>query len=213
MEIIKLGHACFKIRGKNGNLITDPFDPKFVGLKFPKTEAKIVTISHNHSDHNYKEGIGEGAAFIEGPGEYEIADVFIKGITTYHDNKGGTERGKNTIYKIEMDGINLAHLGDLGHKLSDEQTDLLGDVDILFVPVGGVYTIDAKVAGEVIAQVEPHIAIPMHYKEDRINQDTFGMLGGLKEFFAEMGKEVKILPKLTISKDKIPAELDIIALE
>lgn len=213
MEITRLGHSSFKIKGKNGNVVTDPFDPDFVGMKFPKVEAKIVTISHNHSDHNYKEGFLENPTFIEGPGEYEIADIFIKGISTNHDGKGGVERGKNTIYKIEMDAMRLAHLGDLGHKLTDEQTDALGDVDILFIPVGGVYTIDAKTAAEVVAQVEPHIVIPMHYKENRINQESFGMLGDLKSFFAEMGKEVKILPKLTISRDKIPQELDVVALE
>lgn len=208
-----MGHASFKIKGKKAIVVTDPFDPDFIGLKFPKTEAKIVTISHHHSDHNYKEGILGEPVFIEGPGEYEIADIFIKGISSYHDNKNGGERGKNTIYKIEMDGMRLAHLGDLGHKLTDQQSDALADVDILFVPVGGVATIDAKEASEVIAQIEPRIVIPMHYKENRLNQGSFGEFMDLKDFFKEIGKEVKILPKLVISKEKLPQELEVIALE
>lgn len=213
MEIIKLGHSCFKIRGKLVTIVTDPYNPQFVGMKFPKVEARIVTISHQHDDHNYKEGILGNPVYIEGPGEYEIADVFINGIATHHDNKYGEERGKNTIYKIEIDRLRLAHLGDLGHKLSDEQIDALSDVDILMIPVGGFYTIDPKKASEVVAQVEPRIVIPMHYRDEKINQEISGKLAPVSEFFSEMGKEMKILPKLTISKDKLPAELEVIALE
>lgn len=213
MEITRLGHSSFKIRGKQATVITDPFDPKMLGIKFPKVEARIVTVSHNHNDHN-NTGVIEGNPFIiTGPGEYEIADVFIRGIPTHHDNKYGEERGKNTIYKIEIDGVRLAHLGDLGHKLSDEQLDQLGDVDVLMIPVGGVYTIDAKKASEVVAQIEPHIVIPMHYNEDRLDREAFGKLSSVEEFFKEMGKSVNTAPKLLISKDKIPVELEVIALE
>lgn len=212
MEITRLGHASFKIRGKRVTLVTDPFDPEFVGFKFPKVEAEIVTISHNHPDHNYKQGLSNNPFFVEGPGEYEIADVFIKGIGTNHDNKEGKERGKNNIYRIEIDNLHLAHLGDLGHKLNSDQTDFLGDIDILFIPVGGVYTINAKTAAEVVAQIEPTVVIPMHYYEERLNQNSFGSLAKVEEFFAEMGKQIKIIPKLVVTKEKLPSELEVIAL-
>lgn len=213
MEIIHLGHSSFKIRGKQATIVTDPFDAGMVGIKFPKVEARIVTISHEHKDHNNAKGVEGNPYIIRGPGEYEISDVFVRGIATHHDNKYGEERGRNTIYKFEIDGIHLAHLGDLGHKLSDQQLDDLGDVDILLIPVGGVYTIDAKKAAEVVTQIEPHIVIPMHYNEDRLNQETVGKLSKVGEFFKEIGKSINLQPKLTISKDKIPVDLQVIALE
>lgn len=213
MEIIRLGHSSFRIKGKQASIVTDPFSSDSVGIKFPKVEARIVTISHNHGDHNYKEGVSGNPVFIEGPGEYEIADVFIRGISTFHDSKNGEERGKNTVYNFYLDNIHLAHLGDLGHTLSDSQMEQLGDVDILFIPVGGLYTIDAEKASEVVAKIEPQIVIPMHYHEERLNQSSFGSLGKLDEFFKEMGKEKTIIPKLVVTKDKLPQELQVVALE
>lgn len=213
MEITHLGHSSFKIKGKTAIVVTDPFDPVMLGIKFPKVEARIVTVSHRHKDHDNTGAVDGNPFIISGPGEYEIADVFIRGIPTHHDNKYGEERGKNTIYKIDMDAVHLAHLGDLGHKLSDEQLDQLGDVDILMIPVGGFYTIDAKKASEIVAQIEPHIVIPMHYREDRLKQESFGKLSKVDEFFKEMGKSVNIVPKLVTAKDKMPAELEVVALE
>lgn len=213
MDIIRLGHSSFKIRGKQAIVVTDPFDGGVVGFKFPKVEAAVVTISHNHSDHNFLSGVLGNPFVIQGPGEYEVSGVFIRGIAAYHDGKSGALRGKNTIYKIEVDKVAIAHLGDLGHKLDDRQTDELGDIDVLLIPVGGIYTIDAKEAAEVVAQIEPRIVIPMHYREERLNRETFAKLGDLKGFFAEMGKDLKVLPRLTITKEKLPRELEVIALE
>jgi len=112
----------------------------------------------------YSKLVSNNPFIIRGPGEYEIADCFIKGISTFHDNKNGSLRGKNTIYSIEMDGINLAHLGDLGHKLTDDQISSLNGIDILMLPVGGFYTIDYKTASEIVAQIEPSVVIPMHIR-------------------------------------------------
>lgn len=213
MEIIYLGHSCFKLKGKQASIVTDPFDPEMVGIKFPKVEARIVTISHSHPDHNYKQGILGNPVYIEGPGEYEIADVFIHGVMTYHDGKNGEERGKNTIYNINLDNIHIAHLGDLGHLLTDSQLDELGDVDILLVPIGGVYTINVEKASEQVAKIEPKLVIPMHYYSDKLNPETFSGLGKLDEFFKEMGREKTIVPKLSVTKDKLPQELQVVALE
>lgn len=214
MDIVHLGHSSFKIKGKNAILLTDPFSPEFTGLKFPKTEADIVTVSHQHEDHNYVEAgnwkLETGTLIISGPGEYESKGVKILGMASFHDSSKGSERGRNTIFKITMDGVNLCHLGDLGHKLEGETVDLLDGVDILLLPVGGVYTIDAKMASEVVAQLEPKMVIPMHYCVPGLKFQ----LDPLEKFLQEMGKpDVKAIPKLSISKDKLPEEMEIVVLE
>lgn len=214
MEITHLGHASFKIRGKHTTIVTDPFNPEIVGLKFPKIPADIVTVSHQHEDHNFLERILENPVLIGGPGEYEIKGVRIIGIATYHDAAKGSQRGKNTIYRIEMDGIFLVHCGDLGHKLDDGQIDQLGDVDLLMMPVGGVYTISAKEATEIVHRLEPKIVIPMHYNTSSLNQSAFGELAEVSDFLKEMGREgIKPQPKLTITKEKLSIETTVVVLE
>ena len=121
MDITYLGHSSFKIRTKTATVITDPFDPKMVGLKYSGVEGEIVTVSHDHSDHNAVDRVSLVKKVVEGPGEYEILGVTIMGYKTFHDNKNGSERGENTVYVIEAEGLRLVHLGDLGHLLSDDQ--------------------------------------------------------------------------------------------
>lgn len=220
MDITHLGHASFKIRGKNIILITDPFDPKLLGLKFPVQEADIVTVSHHHKDHDYTEGIKakneetiNRPFIVDGPGEYEIGGVDILGLESFHDKTNGAERGKNTIYEIRIDGLNLVHLGDLGHKLSDKQTEMISDVDILFVPVGSSYNLTPHECGEVIAQLEPKIVIPMHYAVPGINKEIFDKLTSAEDFLKEMGKpDVISQDKFTITRDKLPEEMQIVVL-
>lgn len=200
MTISWYGQACFKITDKNATLVTDPFDAK-IGLKPPRTEANIVTVSHSHYDHNNIGAIKGEPIIVDGPGEYSVKGVEIKGIACYHDNKQGKERGMNTIYTIETEGIKICHLGDLGHILSDEQIDKIGNVDILLIPVGGKYTIDTQEAIEVINQIEPRIIIPMHYKVNGLNID----LDKVDKFAKEMGAS-KQVSKLTIKKKELPSE-------
>ncbi len=215
MDITSLGHASFKVRAKLATIITDPYLSDMVGLKFPKNmEADIITISHQHQDHNAVQNIAGNPFVVAGPGEYEIKGVHIVGTPSFHDGEKGEKRGSNTIYHIEMDGVRLAHLGDLGHTLSVSDIEQLGEVDILFIPVGGVFTIDAKQAVEVINEIEPTIVIPMHYGRPELNQETFGTLAPLAHFLKEMGKEgVSPQPKLSITKDKLPEELQVVVLE
>lgn len=219
MEIYPLGHASFRIKGKNASVVTDPYNPKMVGLAFPKhTIADVVVISHAHEDHNFvslvEDPPGSSKVVVSGPGEYEIKGIDIVGIATYHDNKDGQERGSNTIYKIDIDGIVVVHLGDLGHKLSEEQVDLLNSVDVLLIPTGGVYTIDAKTAVDIVAQLEPSIVIPIHYQRDKLNQQIFAGLTPVTAFLKEMGQEqVTPLPKLKVTKDSLPEETQIVVLE
>lgn len=209
MEITHLGHSSFKIRGKSLTLVTDPFLPEMVGLKFPKVEADIVTISHNHEDHNQARLVGGNPRIFSGAGEYEVGGTKIVGIQTYHDNEKGAKFGKNTIYQIQMDGLILAHLGDLGGKLTTEQIETLNGVDIIFVPVGGTFSLDAHNASEVVAQFEAKIVIPMHYGLPGLKID----LSPVDKFLEEMGKEeVKPQPKLVVTKDKLPDELEVVVL-
>jgi L-ascorbate metabolism protein UlaG (beta-lactamase superfamily) len=213
MEIALLGHSSFKIRGKTATLVTDPFAKETVGFKFPKVESEIVTISHNHEDHNQKEAVLGSPFVISGPGEYEIKNVSIFGISSFHDSSQGSERGPNTIYLIEMDGLRLCHLGDLGHKLEDLELEELNGVDILFIPVGGIFTIGPKEASQVIGQLEPKIVIPMHFNCPSLKSEVFGKLATVDEFLKEMGEKSQVLPKLQISKDRLPEEMQIIILE
>jgi L-ascorbate metabolism protein UlaG (beta-lactamase superfamily) len=211
MEIQFLGQASFRLKGRTTSVVTDPFDPEFVGLKLPKLEADIVTISHDHGDHNNSDSV-EGAPFIiTGPGEYEIKGTSVVGVKSWHDDKGGADRGANTLYNITIDGINVAHLGDLGQKeLTQNQVEQLGTVDILLLPVGSVYTIDASVAAKITAQLEPKVIIPMHYLLDGLKLQ----LDPVDKFLAEMGQEQTVRePKLTITADRLPEEPKVIVLE
>lgn len=135
-EIKWFGHGCFRVRGREATLVLDPVG-KSTGYTLPRQKADIVTISHPHPGHNALSQVQEGYFLIDGPGEYEVSDIFITGIRTYHDNKGGTIHGYNTIYLFELEDLRICHLGDLGHALTEEQVERLDEVDVLLVPVGG----------------------------------------------------------------------------
>lgn len=210
MEIFWLGQAAFKLKGKGATVIVDPFDPS-IGLKWPKLEADIVAITHDHADHNNATGVSGASYVAAGPGEYEIKGVAFTGFPSWHDNKEGEERGRNTIYIFNIDGVKICHLGDLGqHQLTETQLEEIGDVDVLLIPVGGVFTISASEAAKIVAQLEPKIIIPMHYKIP-------GLTAGLEpaeHFLKEMGKEtLEALPKIAVSSDKLPEEAQVVVLE
>lgn len=214
MEISWLGHSCFQLRGKNVTLITDPFSPQPEApygepLRLGKINAPIVTISHDHPGHNYVQGVAGEPRVVRGPGEYEMSDVLITGIASYHDNKRGQERGRNTIYVIHMDDLVICHLGDLGHTLQEAQLEEAADADILLVPIGGHNTINATQAAEVISQVEPHIVVPMHYRTSASNDP----LDPLSKFCREMGIEItNAQPKLTVTRNTLPAGTQVVIL-
>jgi L-ascorbate metabolism protein UlaG (beta-lactamase superfamily) len=201
MEITWLGQSCFKIKSHDLVLVTDPFSIE-IGLKLPKTEANILTVSHGHFDHNNISGIFGNPFIIDGPGEYEVRGVNISGILTYHDSSGGAEQGQNTIYLIEMEELRICHLGDLGHSLSDRELEKIDGVDILMIPVGGVYTIGTEKAQEVISQINPKIIIPMHYKIEGLKPN----LESLDKFCKEMGVCKETQDKLVIKKSTLSEE-------
>ena len=182
MEIRWLGHACFRIKGRQTTVITDPYSPN-LGYSLGKATANIVTVSHQHPGHSYTDGVGGNPRKVTGPGEYEIGDVIIIGIATFHDNSGGSQRGKNTVYLIEVDEVSVCHLGDLGHILTNEQVEELGEVDVLLLPVGGLSTINAAMAAQIVRQLEPKVVIPMHYQ----TQTVVRKLEPVDKFLKEMG--------------------------
>jgi len=207
MDIFYLGHSSFKLKGKDASIITDPFDSKKVGLKYSSNEADIVSISHEHEDHNAVSTIKGEPKVISGPGEYEIKGTSILGFSSFHDSKNGEERGKNTIYVFEIDEVRICHLGDLGHKLSDSLIESLGDIDVLMIPVGGIYTIDPTEAVEIVRDIEPSFILPMHYYVDGMNKETFGKLEPVETFLKEVALTVEKMPKLTIKKEEVDLEV------
>lgn len=202
MTISWFGHSCFRIESKDGSILIDPFS-KEIGLRPPKIKDDLVLVTHQHFDHNNTEGAEPGTFIIEGPGEYEKQGVAVRGIFSYHDNSEGKERGINTIYCLKTEDIKVCHLGDLGQdKLTDEQVEAIGDIDILMIPVGGNYTIGAKQATGVITQIEPKIIIPMHYKVPGLTVD----IDGPEKFLKELGLEAEKVEKYKVTHKTLPTE-------
>ena len=200
MDISWLGHSCFRIKGRQATVITDPYPPDS-GYLLGKPTAGIVTVSHHHPGHSYVQGVGGEPRLITGPGEYEISGVLIIGIATFHDVERGSKRGKNTVYLMEIDEVSVCHLGDLGHVLTAGQVEEIGNVDVLLLPVGGVSTIDAPMAAEVVRQLEPNAVIPMHYKTPALSRE----LESVDKFLEEMGaKEINSQPKLSLTRSTLP---------
>ncbi len=169
MKIQWLGHSCFLLESSAGvRVLTDPFDPQ-VGYPALAVSADIVTISHQHSDHNYIKGVHGKYTVVDKPGETTARGILIKGFATFHDEAQGAKRGKNIAFRLMIDGLTVLHCGDLGHPLSAEQVQAIGPVDVLLVPVGGYYTIDAPTAVGVVKQLHPALTIPMHFRTPAIN--------------------------------------------
>ena len=214
MEITYIAHSCFKIKGKDITLVIDPYEPDQTGYKLPKLSADIVLVSHDHFDHNYTAGVEDTKLLINSAGEYEMQGVYVTGVPTYHDDNLGAERGNNTMYLIEIDDFTLLHCGDLGHELKPETIELLSEVDILFIPVGGKYTINPKMASNVISSIEPRVVVPMHYQTKNPNKLTKD-LKPLNEFLEELGEEENgSTDKYKIGKrTELPEELEIIVIQ
>ncbi|MGI6404959.1 MAG: MBL fold metallo-hydrolase [Syntrophaceticus sp.] len=163
MIIHWLGHACFHCQGEGVSLLTDPFDEE-VGYPLPQVEADVVTVSHDHHDHNAVSLLPGEPEVVREAGEHHFQSLEIKGFQVFHDEVRGAKRGENLIFVWEMDGLRLCHLGDLGHLLDEGTVKSIGKIDILMVPVGGIFTIDGREARDVVAQLQPRLVIPMHYK-------------------------------------------------
>ena len=164
MKIQWLGHSCFQIKERNGvSLIIDPYD-SYVGFDLPKTSADILMSSHTHKDHNFIAGVEGNPLIINKAGTYIIKGIHISAQNSYHDDRQGTLRGNNLIFRFELDGVSICHMGDIGEYCNQSLIEKIIPVNILMIPVGGVYTINAIQAKEYIDKIRPNIVIPMHYK-------------------------------------------------
>lgn len=209
MEITWYGQSCFRLRDRLATVITDPYD-KGIGYTLPRVRADIVTVSHDHPDHNYVKGIKGQPKIIVGPGEYEVRGVFITGIPTFHDRKKGASRGRNTVFLFDFDGLTVCHLGDLGHVPTQSQVEALSDIDVLLIPVGSVSTINAAQAAEVISLLEPRLVIPMHYKTKVLEVK----LDSVSKFLKEMGlSKLAAQESLKVTKSSLPDETQVMLLD
>ncbi len=205
MKIKWNGHASFTITASDGTVIvTDPYDPAGYGgvLTYDQVKDKAdgVLVSHDHDDHNYVKGLPGSPQVIKGSGR--VRNIQIRGIPTHHDESGGSERGNNVIFAFAVDGINICFVGDLGHQLSAEQANAVGPVDLLLIPVGGTFTVDADGAVKVVEALRPKLTIPMHFKTDKCDLPIAGVDG----FLAKM-TNVKQLQKseIKLALDDVPA--------
>lgn len=208
MDVTWLGHGCFRLRGRNAAVVTDPFPPS-IGLKLQRLDADLVTVSHEHDNHNYTQAVRDGYE-IRGPGEYEVAGVSVIGFPTYHDSEKGATRGRNTVYLIEIDDVRICHLGDLGHRLDDTDAETVSSVDVLLVPVGGRTAINAVQAAEVVRQLEPRYVVPMHYAIPGLKLELDTVDRFLKEMAVVAGEPQ---PKLTLQASSGEYETKVVVLE
>jgi L-ascorbate metabolism protein UlaG (beta-lactamase superfamily) len=212
MEISFVGHSCFRLRGRDASVVIDPYG-KGIGLTTlvpSRFSADVLAITHDHPGHNNRGMVGGDPKVIDGPGEYEVKGVSIQGVAAFHDDAGGARLGRVTMYSITLDEVVVAHLGDLGHGLSEAQQDQLGSVDVLLIPVGGGNALSATAAVAVANQLEPKVVIPMHYKLPGLKVD----LDEPKHFAAEMGIEtIEFQPRLSLNSKPGSDEMKVIFLE
>jgi L-ascorbate metabolism protein UlaG (beta-lactamase superfamily) len=212
MKIKWLGHACFLITSIGGlRVITDPYAVGG-GINYSpiKETADVVVVSHDHSDHNNVSAIRGKPEVVRGSGPKTVKGIRFTGIATSHDASQGRERGRNTVFCFTIDNLRLCHLGDLGHLLSPGQVNEIGAVDILFIPVGGFFTIDASVASQVCDQLEPKVVIPMHFKTSKCAYPISGVedfLRGKQNVRKVGGSEVEF------EREKLPTSTEIVLLE
>lgn len=204
MKIKFLGHAAFLITSNEGvRIITDPYKPGCYGggIKYdPITEeADIVTISHEHDDHNETKIKGQ-PVFIRETERKEIKGIVINGVEVFHDKSSGKERGKDIIFNMLIDGLNVVHMGDVGHIISKSDVEKLGNVDVLLIPVGGYFTIDANDADNIIELLKPKVVIPMHFKTSKCEFP----IAPVEDFIRN--KEVKKVDgELEVKKESLPS--------
>lgn len=209
MDMTWLGHACFRMRGREGVVLTDPPDPKS-GHAIPRTEAGLVTMSHEHAGHASLRSVAGEPVVLRGPGEYEVHDMLVTGIGCFHDDEKGNARGRNTVFAIRLDDLVICHLGDLGHALSAVDLEKLGDIDIALVPISGPdVNLSAARAAEIVHQLEPKVVVPMSFDPDDTKKDTPYL-----RLLHELGvKELEFVSKLSVTRSTLPDNLQVVALD
>ena len=200
------GHACFEITN-DITLVTDPHDGKSIGIPAPNVSGDIILVSHDHYDHNKVKSVEkDGSKIVTDGRKRTISDVQINGYDSFHDEVEGEKRGENIIFKFVCDGISFCHLGDLGHVLDEKTISQIGDVDILFIPIGGTYTIDSDEAWSLISKMKPKIAVPMHYKIEGLSLP----IAGIDSFLDKNNfKLLKVGNEIDIEKEELPKEPEV----
>ena len=211
MKIKWYGHASFLITSASGTkIVTDPYEPGgydgAISYGSPPDLVDIAVVSHDHPDHNYVQGLKGTPQVVKGPGSHTVSGIVFKGISTFHDTSEGKDRGESTIFCFTVDGIKLCHLGDLGHPLSEKDSAEIGDVDVLMLPVGGFFTIDAGVATEVVDSLNPRLVIPMHFKTEKCDFPitTVDDFTGDKENVTKLSTS-----EIELTKDTLPISTEI----
>lgn len=199
------GHACFEISNSK-TIVIDPHDGASIGIEPPRVKADVILVSHEHYDHNKVKAVEKKGSIVVRESR-EIDGIIIEAFKAYHDNSKGSKRGEIKIFKIEYNGFKICHLGDLGHVLDDELIEKLGEIDILFIPVGGIFTIDGGEAMEIIKKIDTKVIVPMHYKIEGLSLP----INRLDEFI-EMAKDYKIENienEIEIEKEDLPSQKEI----
>ncbi|HUS83003.1 MAG TPA: MBL fold metallo-hydrolase [Dehalococcoidia bacterium] len=214
MKIKWLGHACFLLTSDDGTrVVTDPYKPGAFGLDYgpPAETADVVTVSHEHDDHNNVAAVKGNPQVVRGAGVHKAKGIEFKGVSTSHDEASGAQRGSNTVYCFSLDGVRVCHLGDLGHKLSDKTIGEIGPVDVLLVPVGGNFTIDARGANGVVDSLRPKIVIPMHFQNERCPNFPVATVEG----FQKLRQRAPALKEseIEVKKEKLPPETETVVLK
>ena len=201
VNILWLGHSCFRLETNGFAVVLDPFEDGSVpGLPNIRETAQEVLCSHEHFDHNYRQAVKLAPIGTPNPFTTTV-------IETFHDDVNGSKRGPNRIHVLEAGGLRIAHLGDLGHPLSPEQAAVIGQVDALLIPVGGFYTIDAVQAKAIVDQVKPRVTIPMHYSGSGFGFDNIGPV----EDFVKLCQNVQVYPNNSFDLTKeTPAQVAVL---
>lgn len=213
LTISWLGHSFFKLQAGDVTVAIDPFAEEKVGLKCPRFNADLLLITHEHDDHSNRAAIMGKPFEVSRPGEYEVGGVTVYGVAGFHDANGGEERGRITMYRIEMEGIRVVHLGDIGQdKLTNAQLEVLDGVDVLLIPVGGTYTVNGHQAASLVEQLEPRIVVPMHYQTPGLKMRV--TLDGVEPFIKALGLPATKEQKLKLQKkDLNPDQRQVVLLE
>jgi L-ascorbate metabolism protein UlaG (beta-lactamase superfamily) len=226
VEIKWLGWACSYIKSSQGiRIVNDPFCMEMMeNINKPRLKdrkdiiADIITVSHEHRDHNAVDEVNEarfmGADIVKGIGEKNCKGIIFKGIGSYHDKIKGQRAGPNTIFVFTVDGITFCHLGDLGHILDESKIEEIGKIDVLFIPVGGTATINAEEATILLNKMKPKIAIPMHYRQKKANVNWKTPIASIDDFLKGK-KNVKLIKSegIEVSSNKLPKKMEIIVLD
>jgi L-ascorbate metabolism protein UlaG (beta-lactamase superfamily) len=218
MELTWYGRTCIRLRGKDAVVVNDPY-PAIVGPTGRGITGDVVTFSHPDDTPLAKKpgrlsrdgGTAmptslESAFVLDGPGEYEVHGALVTGVRTYRDAVRGAERGRQTAFVTELDGLHTIHLGDIGHELTQEKLGDIGRVDVVCVPIGGA--LSATMAAALVAQLDPRIVVPMPVCEVEADCDE-----AMKRFLHEMGAEPAVQQKVTITASSLPAETTTVLLE